>query len=103
MRRSAGHQDRHGRVVQHCLGHAAEDELAQPGMAVSAHHQQVGSGVDSVAAEHVGHGTPAARQSPDGYPGAVPRKVGGGVGSWFGALVEDDVAASPSAPGAGAG
>jgi hypothetical protein len=35
------HQDRYGHGLEHVAGHAAEYDLPQPGMSVSAHDEQV--------------------------------------------------------------
>ncbi len=40
---SMRHEDGHGHVLEDVAGGTAEHEFAQPGVTVSAHHQQVGA------------------------------------------------------------
>jgi len=47
---SARHKNRQPRVLDHGLGHAAENPFAQPGMTVSPHDHELGTGVDRMLA-----------------------------------------------------
>ena len=54
IRSSMRHQDRQRHAFEDRARHPAEHQLADPRMAVSAHHEQIGTQISGARQEHVG-------------------------------------------------
>lgn len=74
--------------LEHRLGDAAENPLAQPGMTIGAHDHQICRNVAGVPAKHVGNRMVRARQPVDHNLHTVSGKIGRGIRTWLLAMMQ---------------
>ena len=79
------HQNRYRHLFQHVRRRTPKDELADPGVAIGAHHQQVGSKIDGPHLESLTGGQACRRKSFRGRLDAMARESRRKLGTWDGA------------------
>ena len=79
------HQNRYRHLLQHVRRRTPKDEFAYPGVAIGAHHQQVGSEVDGPHLESLTGGQACRWKSFRGRLDAMARESRRKLGTWDGA------------------